>query len=709
MRIIAVTAVLIVLVSARAAQSQPKVDVPLSIDYATLSEELKRSVYADNGRAQLWNGSDLCQYLYAEHPSFSRAGGRLKLETDGTLSIGVAVGSACLSPIQWNGIIETESEPYVAGKVLKLRVTDINLLDHQHRKTLIAGKGFDLIKQYFIPRIETFEFDLDPVTAQLRDLADVASPPDVADRVKATLATLRVLPEVDVLDDGIRAKVELTMPVFPTPGLAAAATPNAAAITPAEMSAFQTHLDQWDAFLVFAIKQLGVADNDPQFRADLFELLLDSRYRLVRALEHPEAGGPDPVRILFIDQWDRLGEIIRAAAHRGTLGNRSLEFLGFISAGDALFALDQASPALGMRVSADDLRRLAHIMAPRASGDPLEFNFDEDPELRKLFGTKMPLESEGPLEAGPDETPSPASIQTPAETASPGATQGAAPVRSPGAVAATAAASAGPVETPEPVMTPAMPAGASAAAPVPSPSDDDDSSPGSMLDLLRWALIPVPAEAAQVTQSAKAPDVVRKLQVLGGKLKRVVVSDRNADQYRGDLDQLLELDGQYEMNEQDIDPAHRNLYARLVKAVAWQESCWRQFRLRGGRVVYLESSTQDLGLMQVNKHVWRGFYSLQRLEWDIIYNAGAGMEILAQMLENDQNKRGAASPGRPDDLARSAYASYNGGPGAYRRWRGREPREERLIDDAFWQKFQAVSRGQTIDILSCAADWDQGH
>ncbi|MFI5351623.1 MAG: hypothetical protein ACHQZS_01575, partial [Candidatus Binatales bacterium] len=71
--------------------------------------------------------------------------------------------------------------------------------------------------------------------------------------------------------------------------------------------------------------------------------------------------------------------------------------------------------------------------------------------------------------------------------------------------------------------------------------------------------------------------------------------------------------------------------------------------------------------------------------------------------------RGAVSPGKPDDLARSAYASYNGGPGAYRRWRTHEPREERRIDDSFWQKFQAVSRGQTIDILSCAANWDQGH
>ena len=45
-------------------------------------------------------------------------------------------------------------------------------------------------------------------------------------------------------------------------------------------------------------------------------------------------------------------------------------------------AVDQAfATALGMRISAEDLRRLAHIMAPVAKGDPLEFNFDEDPEL----------------------------------------------------------------------------------------------------------------------------------------------------------------------------------------------------------------------------------------------------------------------------------------------------------------------------------------
>ena len=58
-------------------------------------------------------------------------------------------------------------------------------------------------------------------------------------------------------------------------------------------------------------------------------------------------------------------DVVRTAAARGQLGDRALEFLSFVSAGDALMAFDQAAPALGARISAADLRRLARIMAPQ--------------------------------------------------------------------------------------------------------------------------------------------------------------------------------------------------------------------------------------------------------------------------------------------------------------------------------------------------------
>src|SRR5713226_9146483 len=177
--------------------------------------------------------------------------------------------------------------------------------------------------------------------------------------------------------------------------------------------------------MVFAIKQLGGAVADKEVRAQLLDLLLDSRHRLVEALGPPQAaGGPDPVRIIFIDEWSRLRAIIRSTAQRGMLGDHALEFLSFISAGDALFALDQAAPALGVRISADDLRRLARMMAPQYAADPLVFSFDVDPQLQQMFGVSAPLESPGPLEVpSPEETssaaPTTSSSPTPPAPGSP--------------------------------------------------------------------------------------------------------------------------------------------------------------------------------------------------------------------------------------------------------------------------------------------------
>src|SRR5690242_2950143 len=169
----------------RAQAAGETVRVPLTIDYLALSAALKQQLYTDNGRAPLWNGSDNCQYFYAENPEFGRNADKVKLETAGSLSIGVAMGAGCISPIAWNGLIEAETAPYIAPHLmLKFRVTDLNLYDQQHQKTLIAGKGFDLVKQYFIPRLETFSFDLNPATQQLQDLAQAAAPPEVAERVK---------------------------------------------------------------------------------------------------------------------------------------------------------------------------------------------------------------------------------------------------------------------------------------------------------------------------------------------------------------------------------------------------------------------------------------------------------------------------------------------------------------------------------------------
>jgi hypothetical protein len=667
-----------------------QVRIPLTIDYIAIREALKRKLYtAPGGRAQLWNGTDDCQFLYAENPDFSRAtaGGpaTVKLETANRLGLGVSMGSQCLNAIQWSGIVEALGVPYIApGLQLKFHFTDLNLYDSAHQKTQLVGQGFDLIKSYLIPQLDDFSYDLKPAVQQLGAMVADSIPPDAAGRVHAAIASLAAEPAIVALDDGIRVTLVMTIPDTPSPtaipgarGGADRAGGGAASLTPAELKAFQNTLDQWDAFLVFSIKQLGDAVGDQQFRDQLLQILLDSRYRLVQALNNPPAAAePDPVRVLFLDEWRQLHDAVRAAARRGMLGAHALEFMSFISAGDALFALDQAAPALGMRISAADLRRLAHIMAPDAPGDPLQFNYHEDRDLKKLFAVPEPPASRHPIEEE-DVPPS-----------------------APGALPSSSGAS-----------TPA--AGASPGSSIPLPSPGPGASRRGSRQIARLAplllrmlsvLSPREAAAAQKEKDDE-PAMLPRLQEVADRLYRLVVTEDNAQTYRRDMGLLLNLSAERQLGESAVDANDATTYVMLVRSAAWQESCWRQFVMAAAGIRWLESATGDIGVMQVNKHVWRGFYDIDRLKWDVLYNAGAGCEILARMMRYASAQPKFDPVPVAGHLARSAYAAYNGGPGACNRWRRRESPALKQIDSSFWDKYRAVQDGTPIDILSCARSW----
>ena len=661
-RLLAVVAGVLALAIARQGFAN-EIRVPITIDYLTLTEGLRHDLYTlPGGRAPLWNGSDACQFLDAENPSFARGAAGVKLETSASLGLGVGIAGRCVNPIAWKGIVAIESAPYVApGFKLMLRIQEMNLYDPQHAKTFLAGRGFDLIKQHLIPRLQAFSYDLNPAIQQLGALARDASTPGVADRIRDALATLRVDPAPLALDDGVKITLLITLPDVP----AAAPSPAPTEPTSAEIQAFEERLDQWDAFLVFAIKQLGITVGDKPFREQLLQILLESRYRLVDALRTPPAAsGPDPVRSLFLDTWQNLGAAVRSAARRGQLGARGLEFLSFIAAGDALFALDQAAPALGMRVSAADLRRLAHIMAPDATGDPLQFDFEEDPGLRDLFHGNEPLSS--PDEPAPESSPNPSPTLTPWS----------------------------------PAPSPLQSIAALAPAASPTPASYALHRAGRWLRLVLRLFEPAQAYAAEAEPSGS---LLRQVAIA---LKRVVVDEGNAQRYRRNMQRLLELSSERELRNSDLDSRYGATFHLIVKSAAWQESCWRQFIRRGTQVTWLESSTGDIGLMQVNKYVWRGFYNIEKLKWDVLYNAGAGTQILLDITQRVL-ARARAEPARRDKvaLARSTYAAYNGGPDADDRWRHAVgPSPEREIDAAFLAKYRALERGDSIDILSCAAD-----
>jgi len=684
-----VFAALVALVSlhgAAAADPAAQIIVPLTIDYPTLGAALKRQIYdAPGGRAILWKGTNDCEFLYAGNPRFATSNAAtVELESDGELGLGVPLADKCVNPISWRGIIAIDATPYLTPNLtLMFRVSDINLYDQQHHKSLIVGSGFDLIKGNFIPRFETFKFDLRAPIEEFRTLAEEAAPADQAECFRQTLATVHGVGPAIAVSDGIRITLGLTAPLMPAAQPTAASAP----LTPAEVAAWDEQLDQWDAFMVFAIKQIGSTAADKQLRSSLLSLLLDGRYRLAEALDQPPApGGPDPVRVLFLDQWRQLRDVVRAAAARGLLGDRALEFLSFISAGDALMAFDQAAPALGARISAADLRRLARIMAPHATADPLQFNYQEDPELQRIFGFTPPPQTPDSVE--------PSDLDEPEPTATAGAPE-------PGSATPQATATPSP-DVSSPTPTPAPP------TPTPLPGRSSTSTlpfasrfTSGALSVRTALRLMAPAEAF-----AGAPPQPEALRQIGVRLRRSVVNEANVDQYTHDLGALLDAAAASEIADEQPDTALPPAYRVIVRAAAWQESCWRQFVLTGGRVRYLESSTHDVGLMQVNRYVWRGFYDIRHLEWDIAYNAGAGSQILARLMIRAAGKARRASDSNA--LARSAYAAYNGGPNALDRWRrDDEPHDQRLIDESFWQKYRALGEGRSVNILKCEAEW--GH
>jgi hypothetical protein len=155
----------------------------------------------------------------------------------------------------------------------------------------------------------------------------------------------------------------------------------------------------------------------------------------------------------------------------------------------------------------------------------------------------------------------------------------------------------------------------------------------------------------------------------------------------------------------DLDGRLRDLHRHVVLATAWQESCWRHFVRRQGRLVPLRSSVGAVGLMQVSPHVWRGVYDRRGLAADVAYNGRAGSEILLHYLGHALESGEDRLPGGTDNLARATYAAYNGGPRHLTRYRASKPSPALArIDGLFWRKYEAVRNDREMEVAGCFGD-----
>jgi hypothetical protein len=222
-----------------------------------------------------------------------------------------------------------------------------------------------------------------------------------------------------------------------------------------------------------------------------------------------------------------------------------------------------------------------------------------------------------------------------------------------------------------------------------SPGFEEQAGPGVPEAWISW-LIPN-AEAAQIR-----PELIRQL-------KGWVPGRQEIDHYLRSIEQLLQAIAAAERDRGKVPEEYFGIYDALLGATAWQESCWRQYVERDGRIEAIRSPAGSVGLMQVNVHVWRNFYDTAELGANIAYNARAGNEILVHYLVDYSIRKGEQKVGNdPDNLARATYAMYNGGPRHRARYRTPGTAAAlKEIDNAFWAKYRAIQYEGAMAVKGC--------
>ena len=599
----------ILLRCAVAGADEHAVDVPLRFDHELIRQALMEQLYTTvSGKAVVWDDGTGCGFLKLREPTVGTKDKRLRVVTRGEARVGTRVGDECLAPLQWDGFIEIFEEPHISTdqKVLEFRVVQSNIYDATWTKRFLTGKLWDLVKQYVHPRLETVRIDVGGAVGDLRAFLPLVVAHGEAERIQHMLDSLH-LTSATVSDSGVTVTANFTVRSVP---MTAGPTPEPT-LTAEELQRWDDAWQRWDAFLTFTVKQLGGEAAGHELRQAFADVLIEARFDILDALAPPAPGAPDPTRALFLKTWERLAPVVRRSA-LNLPGSTGLRYLSFVAAGDALAALDQLGPDIGVDISADGLRRLARILAPASTEDPVAYTTAVDPALRQLFGFGAPL-------APPDLSDEPA-------------------------------------------------------------------------DTAWWRRFwqPAPAVAAEETPAPKGLDRW--------------IADRDViDAYLQAVREVLDAVTAQGLAGAELDARQREVYRRLVLATAWQESCWRQFVRDSGKITYIKSAVGSTGMMQVNEHVWRGFYDLRGIRWDIRYNGRAGGEILMRYLRDYAIARNEdAQPGGIENLARATYAVYNGGPGQLTRYRKKTTKKSlRRIDDLFLEKYRAVSAGRENDVTRC--------
>jgi len=573
------------------------VSVPVSLDYSLLQQLLVSQLFQSPDHSRdLLDDSSGCNQIKLIDPKVGPQQDKLEIVARAKAKLGLSVFGECQNFFNWEGDVGFLGLPVIqaGGKSIKLEPQASWLADPEGGK-ISSGPLWEAGIAGLEELFGGFVLDLTPYTDSLGTFLPDVLPHRNARQLQA-MANGMTLKEIKVSPSGLSVAINFIVddPVY----LADVTTP----LSEVELEQLEQRWQMMDALLVSAVKYYAAATSLETLRSALLDVLIDSRYRLRDVLTEPASRSNDTVRHWFTESWQSLSPVVREIALEQE-GQAHLLWLSLFTATDALYALDQLGPSIGLEISTDGLRRLARMINAGEADDLLRYGIEVDPQLLELWKQQRQLQQ----------------------------------------------------------------------------------TKSSALHFDFSFISPAYAASHRETLNMWAPDKTE----LGAYLPKIAV--------------LLEDSAETVIQSQKLDNNYRALYGKLVLATAWQESCWRQYVVKDQKIVPLRSSSGDVGLMQINERVWRGFYDRQKLRWDIDYNSNAGAEVLMNYLVKYAVKREEQNqPGGMSNLARASYSAYNGGPRQVSRYRRDDvPSAHQKIDVLFWDKYQQVDAGQEMNVAGC--------
>ena len=358
------------------------VSIPVALEYPLLKHLLVSQLFTEPGKSrELLKDPSGCNRIHLSDPQLTPQGENLEIIASVNSQIGLNIAGNCRPLSDWKGKAQIRGRPVIAegGRSVRMETGRINLIDTQG-KTVTTGPLWNMANERLQVFMRDFILDFSSPLQGLKQLLPDVLPRHSVSQLQATIDSLQVS-NLLVTENTLNSEVHFEVTSVPP-------EPPPAAFTPEELEAFEKRWQMMDSILVLAVKQYASAANLQPLRNELLEILLDSRYRMLEALEQPPDTAEDSVRHWFVESWQRLNPVVRQIGQQEDQHLHWL-WLSALTATDALYVIDQLGPSIGLEISEDGLRRLARLINAETGNEQLLYDQEIDPQLQELWQQQL--------------------------------------------------------------------------------------------------------------------------------------------------------------------------------------------------------------------------------------------------------------------------------------------------------------------------------